>query len=321
VHQQENLLVETAFIKIDNLSKIYGLFKKNRALDSVSLQIKKGEIFGLIGPNGAGKTTLMGCLLGLLKPSAGKVAIDGKSVHDLSVKAITGFIPERPNFDAWMSVKDFLHYHHMLANRPEADAKNDITTTISIVGLEPQVANRQIRKLSRGMLQRLGLAQLLIGKPQLCFLDEPTSGMDPLGMALVRDLLDGWRAQGTTVILNSHHLDQVERSCDRVAFIDKGKIGAIEELRSAHQTKQPFIVKWGQPYPAVDSIKRIAQENHVEVESCQEDSASFLLTNRSQSSPFLSSLLNAGILIEEALYEQKALVELFKKGRDKEQNK
>ena len=104
------------FINVANLTKTYG-FKKFHALDNVSLQINQGEVFGLIGPNGAGKTTLMGCLLGLLKPSAGSVLIDGKSVYDLSVKAITGFVPERPHFDAWMIVENFLHYHHMLAKR------------------------------------------------------------------------------------------------------------------------------------------------------------------------------------------------------------
>ena len=119
-------------ITVENLTKTYG-WKKFNALDGVNLQIERGEIFGLIGPNGAGKTTLMGCLLGLLKPSSGTISINGKSVHDLSIKAITGFSPERPNFDAWLTVEGFLHYHHTLAKLPANEAMNDITKALSLL--------------------------------------------------------------------------------------------------------------------------------------------------------------------------------------------
>lgn len=307
------MIEQQTFIEINNLSKVYGLFSKFRALDDVNLNIVKGETFGLIGPNGAGKTTLMGCLLGLLRPSTGSMFIDGKSVNDISVKALTGFVPERPNFDAWMIVENFLHYHHMLAQQPEKNAQEDVAQALADVGLQPEIGKRLIRKLSRGMLQRLGLAQLIVGKPQICFLDEPTSGMDPLGMSLVRDLLFRWKREGKTVIINSHHLDQVEKVCDRVAFIQSGKIRSIEELVPTAKSKQAFMIRWGIPVPSSELIVNIAQQNQVECQAIKETSAHFLLADKSESSKLLKAFIQADIQIEEALYEQKDLVELFKK--------
>lgn len=304
---------QTAFIQINNLSKTYGLFSKFRALTDVSLDIQKGETFGLIGPNGAGKTTLMGCLLGLLKPSAGTILIDNKLVNEISVKAITGFMPERPNFDAWMIVENFLHYHHMLARQPEMTANEDVTKALADVGLDREIGKKLIRKLSRGMLQRLGLAQLLIGKPELCFLDEPTSGMDPLGMSLVSELLSRWKREGKTIVINSHHLDQVEKICDRVAFIDKGKIGTIEELVPTAQTKQIFVIQWAEPYPDADLVRKVAQDSQVECQSISHGSARFLLTSKAQGSYLLKEFVGLNAQIEQASYEHKDLVELFRK--------
>jgi len=201
----------------------------------------------------------------------------------------------------------------MLAKQPESTAQEDVAQALSDVGLEEEVGRRIVRKLSRGMLQRLGLAQLIVGKPALCFLDEPTSGMDPLGMSLVRDLLVRWKQEGKTVIINSHHLDQVEKVCDRVAFISKGKIGSVEELKPSMQSKQGFLVHWRQPYPASDLVKKIAQENSIECESTAQDQARFLLSDRSQSTKVLQALMSAGIQVEEAVYEHKDLVQLFKR--------
>ncbi len=305
------MVEEMPFIQINNLSKTYGLFSKFHALTDVNLNIQKGETFGLIGPNGAGKTTLMGCLLGLLKPSAGNVLIDNKIANDISVKAKTGFMPERPNYDAWMIVENFLHYHHMLANQPAKTAQADVARALADVGLEPAVSKKLIRKLSRGMLQRLGLAQLLIGKPELCFLDEPTSGMDPLGMSLVQNLLFRWKREGKTVIINSHHLDQVEKVCDRVAFIENGKIGSVENLVPTAQTKQAFVVRWSKPYPSEELVRRISQENQIECQSMLEESARFLLATKEEGSKLIKAFIKNNTEIEEAVYEHKDLVDLL----------
>jgi ABC-2 type transport system ATP-binding protein len=310
----EHSMAETiSFIKISNLNKTYGLFSKFQALSDINLNIQRGETFGLIGPNGAGKTTLMGCLLGLLKPTSGNILIDNKEVDDISVKAKTGFMPERPNFDAWMIVENFLHYHHMLAQQPAQNAEADVARVLSEVGLEAVVSKRLIRKLSRGMLQRLGLAQLLVGNPEICFLDEPTSGMDPLGMSLMQEMLNRWKQEGKTVIINSHHLDQVEKVCDRVAFIDKGKIGSVEELSPTEKTKQVFVIHWAKPYPSIDRVRKIAQDNNLHCMADIESNSKFLLTNKSEGGKLLRVFIDNDLNIEEAIYERKDLVELFKK--------
>ena len=168
------------------------------------------------------------------------------------------------------------------------------------------------------MLQRLGLAQVLIGRPQLCFLDEPTSGMDPLGMKLVRNLLTRWKSEGVTVVLNSHHLDEVERACDRVALIKKGKIDTIEVLNATTENRQIFIVRWGKPYPNFETIQEIALKYQVPVEQEEQQFAKFLIADRSEATSLLKAMLDSGVQIEEAVHERKALVDLFTNSQAKE---
>src|SRR5882757_769630 len=170
-------------IVVDTLIKSYSGARK-RALNGISFQVSEGECFGLIGPNGAGKTTLMSCLLALIKPDAGTITIGGINPDDLAVREVIGFMPERPSFEGWLTPKEFLKMHHMLAHQPPETAASDIETVLVRVGLEEHCWNRVIRTFSRGMLQRLGLAQALIGKPKILFLDEPGSGMDPPGNVL-----------------------------------------------------------------------------------------------------------------------------------------
>ncbi|HEX7078438.1 MAG TPA: ABC transporter ATP-binding protein [Candidatus Eisenbacteria bacterium] len=193
----------------------------------MSLAIRAGEAFGIIGPNGAGKTTLLGCLLGFLRPDAGRIRIDGKPVDDPSIRAVTGFLPERLIFDRWMTGREFLSFHHALARLPAATRRADVDTALLRIGLA-DAGRKRVAKYSRGMLQRLGMAQALIGAPRLIYLDEPASGLDPEGVLLFRGLLLELKQRGATIVLNSHHLDEVERVCDRVAFVRVGKVEAIE---------------------------------------------------------------------------------------------
>ncbi len=299
-------------IEISDLRKTYN-WGRLRALDGIDLQIQAGEIFGLIGPNGAGKTTLMGCLLAALTPTSGSIRINGLAADDIAVRQITGFLPERPHFDAWMKVDEFLRYHHMLAHQPSANAKKDIADVLEAVALDPSVAKRYVRQLSRGMLQRLGLAQVLIGKPRLCFLDEPTSGMDPVGMALVRKLLTRWKREGVTVILNSHHLDEVERVCDRVAFIKNGKIEALEQLSLPAMDKLAISVRWSQN--SLENLSQLigdlAAQCQCLVEESDEVSARFTLPDRKTGPQLIRTMVLAGFEIEEATLERKNLHEFF----------
>ncbi|HEY9684408.1 MAG TPA: ABC transporter ATP-binding protein [Oculatellaceae cyanobacterium] len=303
---------DSVCIEIENLRKSYN-WGKVRALDGIDLTVHAGEIFGLIGPNGAGKTTLMGCLLSALVPTSGKILINGLAPDDIAVRKITGFLPERPHFDAWMKVDEFLRYHHMLAKRSGTNVKEDIEEVLDAVALEPSVGKRLVRQLSRGMLQRLGLAQVLIGKPKLCFLDEPTSGMDPVGMALVRKLLMKWKREGVTVILNSHHLDEVERVCDRVAFIKGGKIEALEQLSLPAMDKLSISVRWsGSLTENLNQIiTDLAKQCNSQLEEFDDTSAKFSLPDRKSGPQLIRNLVMAGIEVEEATLERKNLHDFF----------
>lgn len=228
---------------VENVSKTYGR-SKVRALSNLYLRIEPGEIFGVIGPNGAGKTTLFGCLLGLLRPSEGRIQINGGEPDSLAVRGITGYLPERPHFDRWMTGRRFLSYHHGLSGRPKEARVREIMAALELVGLESRTLDLFLKKYSRGMLQRLGLAQALLGKPRYLFLDEPCSGLDPAGVLLVRRLIQEQKGLGVTVVLNSHQLDEVEKTCDRVAFIRGGRLESIESLAVTQDSARVIIVRW-----------------------------------------------------------------------------
>jgi len=235
--------LETKGISVQSISKTYR-GGRVKALQNLTLEIKPGEAFGLVGPNGAGKTTFLSCLMGFLKIDSGSISIDGKSPLALATRKKVGYCPERLTFDRWMSGRDYLNYHHELAGMPEASRSSDCESLLTRVQLDPSAWRTPVRKYSRGMLQRLGFAQALIGAPKYLFLDEPASGMDPVGVMLVRDLLRQLKAEGVTILLNSHQLEQIESSCDRVAFIKEGSVVKIENLRAASIGEQHHIVRW-----------------------------------------------------------------------------
>jgi ABC-2 type transport system ATP-binding protein len=219
-------------IAVSNLSKTYGRFgRPTRALDGVSLEVRKGETLGLIGPNGAGKTTLLSCLLGFLRPDAGAITIGGLAPDDLAVRARTGYMPERLGFDRDLTGGAFLAQHWRLAGGDPADTGRQVAAAARDVGLEAGVLLRKLSGYSRGMLQRIGVAQAMLKDPELLFLDEPASGTDPLGVAVVRDRILAAKARGATIVLNSHQLPEVERVCDRVVFIDGGRLTQDQTLR------------------------------------------------------------------------------------------
>ena len=218
-------------IAVENVSKTYGRFgRRARALDGVSLEVRRGETVGLIGPNGAGKTTLLSCLLGFLRPDSGTIRIDGRPVDDLAVRARTGYMPERLGFDRDLTGSDFLAFHWRLAGGDPARTGPEVQGAAARVGLEPAALSRKLKTYSRGMLQRIGVAQATLGDPDLLFLDEPASGTDPLGVVTVRDRILEAKARGATIVLNSHQLPEVEKVCDRVVFIDHGRLTRTETL-------------------------------------------------------------------------------------------
>jgi len=232
-------------ITVRNVSKTYGRLggRRTRALDGVSLEVRRGETLGLIGPNGAGKTTLLSCLLGFLRPDRGAISIDGLAPDDLAVRAKTGYMPERLGFDRDLTGAAFLAQHWRLAGGDPDEAGRQVAEAAARVGLPTEALLRRLSGYSRGMLQRIGVAQAMLRDPELLFLDEPASGTDPLGVAIVRDRILEAKARGATIVLNSHQLPEVERICDRVVFIDGGRLTQAQTLRGQAPSPRRAVVR------------------------------------------------------------------------------
>lgn len=247
-------------IAVRNLSKSYGRGGRTAlALSDVSLDVARGETLGLIGPNGAGKTTLLSCLLGLLRPDRGTIAIDGKPPDDLSIRARTGYMPERLGFDRELSGRSFLAHHWRLSGGDPARTEAEVAAAAERVGLDPIALRRQLRTYSRGMLQRIGVAQATFGAPDLLFLDEPASGTDPVGVAVVRDRILEARARGATIVLNSHQLPEVERVCDRIVFLERGRVIRSETLRGEGAALRKAVLRTA-PDRAAEAAAALATE-------------------------------------------------------------
>ena len=283
-----------------------------RALDGVSLKIESGEAVGIIGPNGAGKTTLFGCLLGFLQPDSGRVTIDGRPSDDLAIRAATGYLPERLVMDRWMTGLDFLAYHHALARLPAASRHADGVAALDRVGLEREAGTKAIRSYSRGMLQRLGLAQALLGEPQLLFLDEPISGVDPAGILLFRRLLAEQRARGATLLVNSHQLDEVERLCDRVVFVEHGRVAAMETQAVGATAARGLRVRFSASTPlAREPVEAAARGAGAEVLEVTPPDARFRVADDAAATRLLAALIAAGLPVIEAVAEEGRLERLF----------
>ena len=210
-----NLVIETA-----GLRKVYG---SKIAVDDLTLQVPQGEVFGFLGPNGAGKSTSVKMLLGLVAPSGGDARVLGRSPSHPAAMARVGFLPEHFRFHEWLQAAELLDMHGRLYGMDAATRRRRIPELLELVGLAEH-ARRPIADFSKGMLQRIGLAQALLNDPELVFLDEPTSALDPFGRMLVRGIMHDLKARGTTVFLNSHLLGEVEATCDRVSFIKAGRV-------------------------------------------------------------------------------------------------
>ncbi len=299
-------------ISVTDLEKTYK-HGKVKALKGVSLEVAEGQVIGLIGPNGAGKTTLMECMLGLVWPTAGSILINGYTPTHLEVKKITAFLPERAKYDPWMNAREFLGFHYMLARKPIAEARKRIEESLDTVQLAADARNRPLKTFSKGMLQRIALAQMLVGDPKLCFMDEPTSGLDPISRNIVRDVIRNWKKQNVTVVVNSHNLDEVERVCDRVAFVFGGKILNFGENLPGVETL-PVIVKITGPEDAVTRIQEISRQSDLVLDSVDATTAKFILTSKNQLPPLTRALVNAQIDVEEMYIDRSELERLFEEG-------
>jgi ABC-2 type transport system ATP-binding protein len=209
---------------------------------NLSLSVPRGEIFGFLGPNGAGKSTSIKMLLGLVSPSGGEAFVLGARSGDVEIRRKIGFLPEDFRFYQWLTATELLEFHGRLCGMDAARLRERVPYLLDLVGLAPHRGKR-LQGFSKGMLQRIGLAQALIHDPEVIFLDEPTSGLDPMGRRLVRDIIRAQRDRGATVFLNSHLLSEIEVTCDQVVFIRDGEIVTTRDLRSHQDEKVRVTVR------------------------------------------------------------------------------
>jgi ABC-2 type transport system ATP-binding protein len=235
-------------IVTENLTKSYASGWPGRppfvALDGMTLTVGRGEIFGFLGPNGAGKTTTLKILLGLVRATSGKALLLGQPAGDVETRCRIGFLPESPYFYDYLTAEEFLGFYGQLAGLGRVAINQRVTDLLALVGLA-EARTRQLRKFSKGMLQRIGLAQALIHDPELIILDEPMTGLDPVGRKQVRDLILSLRDRGKTIFFSTHILHDVEMICDRVGIVMKGRLlasGRVDELVRQDHTQSVEIV-------------------------------------------------------------------------------
>jgi ABC-2 type transport system ATP-binding protein len=248
-------------IEAYELRKVFG---DRVAVRGLTLQVKRGEVFGFLGPNGAGKTTSIKMLLGLITPTSGTGQLLGAPLRDRATLARIGFLPEHFRFQEWLTAREFLEMHGQLLGMQAKILPERVNESLELVGLS-EFRHKQLHTFSKGMLQRIGLAQALLNKPDLVFLDEPTSGLDPIGRRLVRDIIRAVRDQGTCVFLNSHLLSEIEVTCDRVAFIRHGEVVKTLELNTLDASQLAVTIRaHGLTNEIVHELSQWGQDIHTE---------------------------------------------------------
>jgi ABC-2 type transport system ATP-binding protein len=309
-------------IEIENLSKDYevGFWKKKRvrALDGLNLQVEGGQIFGFLGGNGAGKTTTIKILMSLIFPTTGKASILGGDISDVKMRSRIGYCPENPYFYDYLKARELMNYFGELFGLDAARRNQKTEELLSRVGLDEKDWDKQLRKFSKGMLQRVGLAQALINEPEIVFLDEPMSGLDPIGRREIRELIHELREKGTTVFMSTHILSDIEALCDRVAILRKGKLAAtgnLDELLSESGAAQVYEVN-------VKGISAAALENELKgiagaTISAKPTGANIQITNEKDIDVILPIIREKGGSLVSVQPVKQSLEELFVKETEK----
>lgn len=254
-----------AIIEIEKLTKDFqvGFWKKRpvRALDQLNLTVEKGEVFGFLGPNGAGKTTTLKILMDLIRPTDGSARILGEPATSVSMRRRIGYLPENPYFYDYLTAEELLLYAGKLFNISQPALGEKVSRLLQNVGLQ-DARKLQLRRFSKGMIQRIGLAQAMINDPEVVFLDEPMSGLDPLGRRDVRQTILGLKQKGVTVFFSSHILPDVEAICDRVAILNRGRLQQVGALHEILQVKIEAheIVLAGITPTAAEGLKPLCEE-------------------------------------------------------------
>lgn len=306
----------TPSIHVSGLSKIYKSPFSSRsvnALKNLDLTVDPGEIFGLLGPNGAGKTTLVKILLSVVHPTAGNAKLYGKPVSDPQARKRIGFLPENHRFPDFLTANQMLDLYGQLAGVSSADRKERIPRLLGLVNMS-EWGTTKIRKYSKGMMQRVGIAQALINDPDLIFLDEPTDGVDPIGRREIRDILHVLKEEGKTIFLNSHLLSEVEQMCTKVVILHKGEKvqeGTVDDLT---RTETHFdLYTTPVPAPLMHELKADYAFALINAQDRKEDLAHYRLDspNRTDLNKLIDTLRQANVEIDEVRPFRKSLEERF----------
>lgn len=248
-------------VEAQHLVKIFRDFwrrPKVRAVDDISFEVHRGEVFGLLGPNGSGKSTTIKMMLGLLQPTGGHLRVLNRSPHDVQAKARLGYLAEESYLYPYLTSEETLHFFGRLFNLGATERKQRIEELLDMIGLQ-HARNRVVGEFSKGMARRIGLAQALINDPDLIILDEPTSGLDPLGCRQVKDLIRALARRGKTVLLSSHLLADVEDVCDRIAILYNGRIRALGSMHELLEQRNRYRVTLPEELPP-DQLQRVLND-------------------------------------------------------------
>jgi ABC-2 type transport system ATP-binding protein len=250
------------FIDVEHGRLRFNWFRRTVALENLNLDVREGEIFGLLGPNGAGKSTTIKILMGIIFPTAGSARIMERPLGNKQVKAQIGFLPENPFFYDYLKGEEFLDYYGQLYGMPKAQRRKRIPELFELVGLPAHAPNLPLKGYSKGMLQRIGVAQAILNDPKLVVLDEPQSGLDPLGRKEIRDIILKLKENGKTVFFSSHILADAEMICDRVAIVNRGRLAAMGELSHllSPKVKEYEVVVTGLSRESMDILEANAMK-------------------------------------------------------------
>jgi ABC-2 type transport system ATP-binding protein len=304
-------------IETEGLTKVFRSPWSKRelvAVDNVSIRVPKGSTYGLLGPNGAGKTTFVKMLLSCAHPTSGRAMVFGKNSQEPEARRPIGYLPENHRFPTYMTGRDMLNFYGALSGMETKAREKRIPELLNLVGLDERAHNLRLGKYSKGMLQRVGLAQALIHSPRLLVLDEPSDGVDPVGRKHIRDVLQDLEKQGVTIFLNSHLLAEVELFCREVAIIQKGKLalsGTVQELTSGSGYRVESV---GVP-EALETELRAKARSFAANNGC----LSVLFGTREEANLAVDSLRSAGCEIESLGRSRSTLEEVFMKTVDSHQ--
>jgi ABC-2 type transport system ATP-binding protein len=305
-------------VEIKGLSKDYetGFWKKKRvtALDDLTLNVRPGQIFGFLGGNGAGKTTTIKTLMRLIFPTEGTANILGHPIDDVQMHARIGYCPENPYFYDYLTARELMEYFGQLFGISNNERRSKTHELLTAVGLDEKDWTRQLRKYSKGMLQRVGLAQSLINDPEIVFLDEPMSGLDPMGRRDIRELIAGLRDKGTTFFMSTHILSDIEALCDEVAILRGGRLAATGRLddllsESSESRSLEINVQGLLPRAALDEIELIAGASV----TAKPNGATIRVVDEADVEAVLRTTRNAGAHLTSINGAKQSLEELFVK--------